>query len=495
MITADDLKASILQMAMQGKLVEQRPEEGTGEGLYQEIQKEKQKLVTEGKIKRSKKLQPITNDEIPFEIPGSWKWVRLGDVGSTNIGLTYEPSDISESGVIVLRSGNIQQGKMDYSNVIKVSCDVPERAMINKGDILICARNGSRRLVGKSAIVDRDGMAFGAFMAKFHSNILLNSYIQFYIESPLFRGSLDGVGTETINQITQRKLRDSVCPMPPLNEQRRIVAKIEELMPYVDQYAVFSEKLNALNTTFPEQMKKSILQQAIEGKLVPQDPSDEPASVLLENIATEKRRLTKEGMIKKQKKLPEITEGEIPFDIPDSWEWCRLQDLGQVVGGGTPKTGVSEYWDDNGIPWITPADMKNVKGKYIERGNRNISQVGLEKSSTQLMPKGSVLYSSRAPIGYIAIAANEICTNQGFKSFVPIAVTELNQYIYYCLIAITPEIKSRASGTTFKEISGKRFAETLIPLPPLAEQKRIVTKIEALMPHIVEIANAYTKGV
>ena len=260
-----------------------------------------------------------------------------------------------------------------------------------------------------------------------------------------------------------------------------------------------------------QQLKNSILQMAVQGKLVPQDPSDEPASVLLERIKAEKQELIKAGKIKKDKKSSEIFRGasrnlpyayceqigkeirdisdEIPFDIPDSWEWVRLSYLGEIVGGGTPKTGETSYWENGDIPWLTPADMKYVKGKYVSSGERFITEKGLNESSAQLMPMGTVLYSSRAPIGYIAIAENNICTNQGFKSLVPF-LKEINLYAYYCLIAFTPDIQSRASGTTFKEISGAEFGRTIIPLPPLSEQHRIVAKIEELLPYIERYGKA-----
>lgn len=216
----EDMKKSILQYAIQGKLVEQRPEEGTAEELYQQI-------------KCGNKVKPINDDDIPFDIPESWKWVRMGEIGESNIGLTYKPTDKSPDGVIVLRSSNIQNGRMDYADIVKVQCDIPERSMISKGDLLICARNGSRSLVGKTALVDMDGMAFGAFMAKFCSSI--NPYIYYFLQSPVFRIQLDGVKTETINQITQDMLKNQIMPLPPLEEQHRIVAKIEELLLYCNR--------------------------------------------------------------------------------------------------------------------------------------------------------------------------------------------------------------------------------------------------------------------
>ena len=175
-----------------------------------------------------------------------------------------------------------------------------------------------------------------------------------------------------------------------------------------------------------------------------------------------------------------MSSDEIPFDIPDNWEWVRLSYIGEIVGGGTPKTEVPSYWDGD-IPWLTPADMKNVMSRYVKNGERFITEEGLANSSSRLMPKGTVLYSSRAPIGYIAISENDICTNQGFKSVVPY-IHGLSEYLYYAIIQATPGIVKRASGTTFKEISGSEFGKTVIPLPPLAEQKRIVEKLDKLLP-------------
>ena len=230
----DDMKKSILQYAIQGKLVEQRPEEGTGEELYKQIQTEKQRLIKEGKIKKEKPLPEIEEDEIPFDIPESWKWVRLGTIGYTNIGLTYSPNDQTPDGIIVLRSNNIQNGKMVYDDIVRVNMKIPYNKMCQIGDILICARNGSKRLVGKSAIVDKAGMSFGAFMAIFRS--ICNPYMIYVINSAYFKNSLLGdVGTTTINQITQDVLKNSLVPLPPLAEQKRIVAKIEELLPLCEQ--------------------------------------------------------------------------------------------------------------------------------------------------------------------------------------------------------------------------------------------------------------------
>mgnify|MGYP000059870176 FL=1 len=166
---------------------------------------------------------------------------------------------------------------------------------------------------------------------------------------------------------------------------------------------------------------------------------------------------------------------EIPFGLPESWHWCRLRSLGQIVGGGTPSTANQMFWNGS-IPWLSPADLTGYTGMYITHGKKNITEEGLEKSSAVLMPAGSVLYSSRAPIGYVIISKNSISTNQGFKSLVP-AIVGMSEFYYFALKARTADIKQRATGTTFKEISGNEFGDTIVPLPPIAEQQRIVQAI------------------
>ncbi|EJW7753765.1 restriction endonuclease subunit S [Escherichia coli] len=229
-----------------------------------------------------------------------------------------------------------------------------------------------------------------------------------------------------------------------------------------------------------KKLRELILELAVRGKLVPQAPNDEPASELLKRIAAEKAELVKQGKIKKQKPLPEISEEEKPFELPQGWEWVTLATVGEIVGGGTPKSDNPQFWAKNGIKWITPADLYGLKGKYITSGARDISPAGLSNSSARLMPKGSVLFSSRAPIGYVAIADAELSTNQGFKSCVPY-IKESAEYIYYFLLASAKKIDAEASGTTFKEVSGAIVSKILLPLPPLSEQLKIVSRANELM--------------
>ena len=490
MMTAEQLKGSILQLAMQGQLLLQDSADSSVEELLKRIRnsdeykndKKKTKLILKNGsyFEVSGKTEKCVDEVLPFDIPNNWRWERLGNIGETNIGLTYKPSDISDKGIIVLRSGNIQNGKMSYDDVVRVKCDVPERAMIHKGDILICARNGSRKLVGKSAIVDREGMAFGAFMAKFHSDFLLNRYIQYYIESPLFRGTLDNVGTETINQITQVMLKQSFCPVPPIEEQKRIVAKIEELMPFVEQYAEASTKLNTLNATFPEMMKKSILQEAVQGKLVPQDPDDEPASVLLKKIAEEKERLIKEGKIKKQKPLPEITDDEIPFDIPESWEWVRLNDCLDVRDG----THDSPKYYSEGYPLVT---SKNLRAGTIDFSTcKLISKEDFEAiNQRSKVDSGDILFAMIGTVGNPILYHGEARFSIKNMALFKHVGNHLNMsYVYWFLYFSQYDMKKQASGGVQSFVSLNYLRNHLIPLPPVEEQARIVEKIEEILPNI-----------
>ena len=432
-------------------------------------------------------------DEVPFDIPDSWEWVRLGNIGETNIGLTYKPSDVTSDGVPVLRSNNIQNGQIDYSEMLYVSCAVPERAYAHKGDILICARNGSRALVGKSAIVDADGMAFGAFMAIYRSSC--NPYIQLFINSYLFRGQLEGATTTTINQVTQEMLKRQLCPLPPIQEQLRIVQKYTELQPLIAAYSNAYDKAQILITAFPEALKKSILQEAVQGKLVPQDPSDEPAEALLKRIRAEKQRLIKEGKIKKDKHESVIfrrdnshyekrgseevcIDDEIPFEIPESWAWARLSSFGVFSSGKTPSMSNPQFWNGN-VPWVTSKDMKRP---VITDSEMHISE--LAAATMQLYPAGTLLLVARSgilkrllPLCKLGIDST---INQDIKAF-SLYDIKLSEWLFYGIKAFEPFILKELvkSVTTVESLKFDEFSAMLIPVPPLSEQRRIIVAIKA----------------
>ena len=413
-------------------------------------------------------------DEVPFDIPDSWEWVRLGNIGETNIGLTYKPSDVTSDGVPVLRSNNIQNGQIDYSELLYVSCAVPERAYAHKGDILICARNGSRALVGKSAIVDADGMAFGAFMAIYRSSC--NPYIQLFINSYLFRGQLEGATTTTINQVTQEMLKRQLCPLPPIQEQLRIVQKYTELQPLIAAYSNAYDKAQILITAFPEALKKSILQEAVQGKLVPQDPSDEPAEALLKRIRAEKQRLIKEGKIKKEKhesvifrrdnshyeKLDGVErciDEELPFEIPETWAWVRIGTILSVSSGDS----------------LTVAQMNSAGSIPVYGGN------GIAGTHDKWNVCHRTLVIGR--VGYYCGATHitEPFAWVTDNAFITHFDEELLQMKWLKFLIDYLEPRKRASSTAQPVISGKLLYPMLVPIPPLNEQHRIVQRIEELL--------------
>ena len=229
-------------------------------------------------------------------------------------------------------------------------------------------------------------------------------------------------------------------------------------------------------------LRRFVLDLAVRGKLVPQEPDDEPASELVKRIAAEKARLVKAGEIRKPRKLDDGEAITVPFEIPQSWQWVRLDSVGAIVGGGTPSANEAVNFAEpgQGIPWLTPADLGRHAALFVSRGSRDLTEKGLQSSSATLMPEGAVLFTSRAPIGYVAIAANPLSTNQGFKSIVPY-VSDCSRFIALAMRCFAPEIDAKAPGTTFREVSGKIVAGVPFPLPPLAEQHRIVAKVDELM--------------
>lgn len=484
-MTPQQLKNAILQLAIQGKLVEQRAEEGTGQELFEAIQEEKQKLVEEGKLKKQKALSQITADEIPFEIPETWKWARLGEIGFTNIGLTYKPTDISNDGTIVLRSSNIQNGKLDFSDIVRVKKDISEAKMCQVGDILICARNGSKKLVGKAALINLEGMSFGAFMAVYRS--ICNGYVLHFINSAYFRNALlPETGTTTINQLTQDSLKNCVIPLPPLAEQKRIVEKIEELLPLVDRYEKAWTRLEELNKKFPLDMQKAILQEAIQGKLVEQRKEEGTGEELFKEIQEEKKKLLEEGKLKKQKAIPDITEDEIPFDIPETWKWVRFDELGIYKKGPFGSDLTKDKFVPKGENTIKVYEQKNAIKKDATLGEYYITKdYFLNKLSGFSVEPGDIIVSCAGTIGETFIMPDNIekgVINQALMRMKLFKSIYVEYFLLYFDYVLKKNAKENSKGSAIKNIPPFAILKNyLVPLPPLAEQKRIVEKIEQLL--------------
>ena len=523
-MTGKQLKNSILQWAIQGKLVSQDPNDEPASVLLEKIRQEKERLIKEKKIKRDKNASIIfrgednsyyekflatgevkcIDEEIPFEIPQGWEWCRIRDISQSYIGLTYKPTDVTQTGTIVLRSSNIQEGQLDLNDIVRVSTPIPDKLWVEENDIVICARNGSKKLVGKSAIVDslKEPMTFGAFMAICKTPIF--RYVYNFLQSELFYAQLRGVsGTTTINQLTQNNFNNFLIPIPPFGEQQRIDERLQIIIPFVNKYSESQEKLDVLNNSLYNSFRKSILQEAIQGRLVPQDDSDEPSSVLLQRIRKEKLRLVKEGKLKKKDVVDSVIfkgddnkyyendgknvvciDDEIPFEIPSSWQWVRLEHIcSYIQRGKSPKySPIKQYpvvaqkcnqWTGFTIEkaqFIDPTTIESyTQERFLEDGD-------LMWNSTGLGTLGRMaIYWEKLNPYKVAVADSHVTVIRPLKSFV------IPQYLYSYFSSYTVQsvIEDKADGSTKqKELATNTVKRYLVPFPPLAEQMRIVEKIK-----------------
>ena len=499
-MTAQQLKNAILQEAIQGRLVPQDPNDEPASVLLDRIRKEKQQLVKEGKLKKKDlEEKPIFEDEIPFEIPESWEWVRLGALISYQNGYAYNSSEMNKEGkgIPVIKSGNL----MTLEVVLKRNNDYVEHpnnkmlaSKIVKGDMLMClsSQSDNPEPLGKTAIYKFDTFALlNQRVLKFRPYIDELTILLFYTINSFYfwyNVSHQGGGSAQAN-LKLNHVLDMPVPLPPLAEQKRIVAKIEELMPKVEEYGKAQEKLNKLNEELPERLKKSILQEAIEGRLVPQDPNDEPASVLLAKIREEKKLLVREGKLKK-KDLEEkpISEDEIPFDIPESWEWCTLSQISLDSADGPFGSNLkSEHyttnkevriiqlsnigengWRDENVKYTTFSHLPS-----ISRSEAFPNDIIIAK----MMPAGRAIICPSVDKKYVlsSDAVRFDFSNHLYR-----------KYLYYAINSniFKDQVYGEVQGITRVRTSLSKLRTYMIPLPSLAEQKRIVAKIEQLFKEI-----------
>lgn len=485
-MTPEQLKASILQYAIQGKLVEQRPEEGTGEELYRQIQAEKQRLIKEGKIKKEKALPEISEDEFPFEIPESWKWVRLSTIGITQTGNTPSKSHPEYIGIDIpfITPGDILNGQICYNNQALSLLGKNVARVCDEDSIMQVCIGGS---IGKVAITDRK-VAFNQQINVVSPLFCLSKYLFAVMQSVYFTTSMKERAGGTATPIINRGLWDSLCiPLPPLAEQKRIVAKIEELLPYIDRYAASYERLEQVNTEFPEDMKKSVLQYAIQGKLVEQRPEEGTGEELYQQIQTEKQRLIKEGKIKKEKPLPEIAENEKPYDIPDNWTWVRFGDLGSYKKGPFGSAITKSMFVPKGNGAIKVYEQKNAIQKDATLGDYYIRRDYFESKMKgfEVFP-GDIIVSCAGTIGETYVMPDKFeqgIINQALmrmKIFEPLYIP---YFLTFFDFVLKKNARSGSKGSAIKNIPPFEILKNyLVPIPPLAEQKRIVAKLEEILP-------------
>lgn len=485
-MNAQDLKNSILQRAIEGKLVPQRAEEGTARDLLAEIHAEKEKLIREKKIKKTKPLPEISNDEKPFDIPKNWAWVRLFDITSAIGDGIHGTPQYSQGGKYYFINGNnLQNDKIVIKKDTK-TVDVEEANKylvdLNQQTLLVSI-NGT---LGNTAFYNNENVVLGKSACYINLLSKINKeYICYLVKADYFMKYAFRIATgTTIKNVSLKAIKNLLIPLPPLAEQHRIVARIKELQPDIDAYDKAHTELRTIEQRFPDDMKKSLLQYAIEGKLVPQRKEEGTARDLLAEIRAEKEKLIKEKKIKKTKPLPEITDDEKPFDIPDSWEWVKLGEI-STYGYKTNKITASDMEPDM---WILDLqDIEKDTGHIIRHKFVKCCTI---KGDRTIFHKGDLLYSKLRPyLKKILIApADGICTSE----LVPFQVYKgINaHYILWWLHSpfITLKVNASSYGVKMPRVGKETMINLLVPLPPLAEQHRIVARLEEMLPFCRQLA-------
>ena len=509
------LKNSILQWAIQGKLVPQDPNDEPASVLLDKIRQEKERLIKEKKIKRDKNASIIyrgednsyyekilatrevkcIDEEIPFEIPQGWEWTRIGNIFNHTSG--KQQSSSNKGGGTpqkFITTSNLYWGHfiLDNVKVMNFTDEEIKTCSATKGDLLVCEGGAG---YGRSAIWNEDyDICLQNHVHRLRPCVSgICEYVYHFIYLLKESNNLASVGT-AMPGLSANRLKGLLLPFPPLSEQRRIVAKLAELLPQTEKYNNVQNKLDELNTTIKDCLKKSILQEAIQGKLVPQLAEEGTAQELLEQIKTEKQKLVKEGKLKKSalkdsvifkgddnkyyeqigKKCLDITE-LIPFEIPNSWTWARMGQIGDWGAGSTPQRSNQDYYGGN-ILWLKTGELNN--GVICDTEER-ITQRAFQECSLRMNKIGDVLIAMYgATIGKLAIVGKELTTNQACCGCTPYVV--YNWFLFYFLMASRDTFIKKGEGGAQPNISRVKLVEHLIPLPPLNEQKRIVERIETL---------------
>ena len=490
-MTPEQLKASILQYAVQGRLVEQIKDEGNATALIAELKEAKESLIKSKVIKREKDIED-KELEPPFDIPDTWEWVRVADCISNKTGLSYNKGNLevrSDNMIRVLRGGNIAD--MNYTfktDDVMISKEFVKSELYLKKNILITPAVTSLEHIGKMGRIEQNycDTVVGGFVLMLTPHIdddILSKYLLIAFSSPYFRDRCRKIvnkSGQAFYNLSREKMMQLFVPIPPLAEQHRIVIKIEELLPFVDRYAASYEKLEQVNAKFPEDMKKSILQYAIQGKLVEQRPEEGTAEELYKEIQEEKQKLIKEGKIKKEKPLAEITEDETPFDIPDSWKWVHLNN---IASSGLGKTLNKSTDTGEEVPYLCSI---NVYWEGINLDKVKTAKFDDQAKEKYKLQKGDLLICEGGEAGRSAIwDSDEEMYYQNALHRVRFYGNVDAQYMCYVLECYKKNgtIANYTKGIGIQHLVQASLNSIWLPLPPLEEQQRIVAKIEELLPY------------
>lgn len=478
---AEQLRQAVLQAAIQGKLTEQLPEDGDARDLLAEIQAEKAKLIAEKKIKKEKPLELISEDETPFDIPENWKWTRLPEIATSCLGKTLNKNtDVGEDKAY-LCSINVYWTGIDLNNVkhAKFSTNDISKYRLQNGDLLICEGGD----IGRAAIWHGNSEMYyqnALHRVRFYGNISQQYFL--YVLMLLKRnGTLENVSKGmTIKHLVQESLYSIIFPIPPLAEQHRIVARVDELMAKIDELEKVENELNALHKAFPGDMKAALLQAAMQGKLTEQLPEDGNVEDLLKSIEAEKGKLIAEKKIKKQKALEPIADDEIPFEIPDNWKWNRLRNLVYNRGQKAP---VKEF------SYIDIGSIDNIHQR-LNDNETIIPAAEAPSRARKIVGLGDILYSTVRPYLHNACIIDknfraEPIASTGFAVLTCYKGVNSKYLLYYMLSPAFDQYANatdNAKGVAYPAINDEKLYKAVVPLPPLAEQQRIVEKLDKLLP-------------
>ena len=461
---AQALREKILDLAMRGKLIKQDPNDEPASVLLEKIKAEKAKLVKEGKIKKNKPLPEITDDEKPFDIPDSWEWVRLGDLFTIFNGKAFKPKDWTEKGIPIVRIQNLNNPLAEYH---LYDGPIEERYHLNGNELLFAWSGTPGTSFGAHIWKDQEAVLNQhIFKLEFNQKELDKGFLKNAMNFRILKLIDDAHGSAGLRHITKKMFEETIIPLPPLSEQSRIAAKIAQLFALLRKVESSTQQYAKLQTL----LKSKVLDLAMRGKLVKQDPNDEPASVLLEKIKAEKEQLIKEKKIKKSKPLPPITDEEKPFEIPDSWKWVRLGDIAHTVMGQAPKgSTVNEIGEGTEFHQGKTKFTEKVIGKSLK----------YTTSNNKIIDNKYIIMAVRAPVGDVNLLDRKISIGRGLAGIMPYISSK--EYIFCYLDSIKTYFEVNSTGSTFKAINGNTIKNTPIPLPPFPEQIRIVKKIMELL--------------
>ena len=480
---ADKLRKSVLQSAIQGKLTEQLATDDKVEDLLQAIKEEKELLIKEKKIKKQKTLPEITEDEIPFAIPENWKWVRLGEVIELISGrdLVKDKYNNNCEGIPYITGAS----NFNNNNLIIDRWTNEATSIAIKNDILLTCKG----TIGEIAVLKENKVHIARQIMSIRllqGNI---EYIKWYIISQIDK--LKSMGKSIIPGISREMILNYLMPLPPLAEQKRIVEKLDNVLANIDELKANEEKLSILQKNFPDKLKKSILQSAIQGKLTEQLATDDKVEDLLQAIKEEKERLIKEKKIKKQKPLPEITEDEIPFAIPENWKWVRLGELGDYKKGPFGSALTKSMFIADSHEAVKVYEQKNAIKKDWKLGNYFIDKKYYEeKMKGFTVLNGDLIVSCAGTIGEQYFIPSEARIGIINQALMRIRIYKpINKRFYSILFNYVIKLSSiRLKGSAIKNILPFEVLKNIVvPLPPLAEQKRIVEKLDKLLADIEEL--------